>query len=804
MKKLHLVCNAHLDPVWMWDWHEGAASALSTFYAAAELADEYDYVFCHNEAILYEYVEKFAPELFARICSLVKRGKWHIMGGWYLQPDCMLPCGESFLRQIALGREYFGEKFGVCPTAAMNVDSFGHTRGLVQILRKSGFDSYLICRPMPQVFALPDLPFLWRGYDGSTVKALRISDVTTYCSGLGTAKNDILRKAECFLNEESGLALWGVGNHGGGASRKDLTDIQALMREKRNEYEIVHSTLENYFADVAPAQTVDSPLPCFVKSYSSISRIKQAHAQLENNLYACERACAAASLAGKYEYNYQAFATAERMLCAMQFHDVLSGTCTREGEQSTLQKAAHASELLRGEFLKAFHSLAKDLPAAKEGENPFVLFGFQPYAHVTVAETEILIPDALVSDTEEYKITVRQNGKEIPSQVIKELSNINYDRRKRVAYICELNPLGISRVDVTYEVAPKAPRALDDENDIVISDSVKTVRIGRRSGLMESFAVNGKEYLSGGAFAPVSFDDNADPWGWNMRSLGTNLQAFALHEGGGMFGDLRGVHVTERGDVLTEAESLFTYGDSYVRIVYKIYNDLPYADVRADVWWNERQKGLKLKIPAAFAGDYFGQTAYGTQDYPPDGSENVSQRFVGTGEREEQCLCIYGSGVYGNSKRGNDLYLTLLNGSAYCAHPIDGRPLVASDRFIEGIEQGAHTFCLRVAVNDRRDCEKRAQEFAFTPYSVNMYPHGNGNAAEGTVMLSDTRIVLSAFKRCKNGDYLLRLFNNTEERVSCTLTVDGARKKITLGAYAFETYTYNKKTLEEADSAALY
>ena len=24
MKELHLICNAHLDPVWQWDWNEGS------------------------------------------------------------------------------------------------------------------------------------------------------------------------------------------------------------------------------------------------------------------------------------------------------------------------------------------------------------------------------------------------------------------------------------------------------------------------------------------------------------------------------------------------------------------------------------------------------------------------------------------------------------------------------------------------------------------------------------------------------------------------------------------------------------
>ena len=29
MKEVHLICNAHLDPIWQWEWEEGAAAALS-------------------------------------------------------------------------------------------------------------------------------------------------------------------------------------------------------------------------------------------------------------------------------------------------------------------------------------------------------------------------------------------------------------------------------------------------------------------------------------------------------------------------------------------------------------------------------------------------------------------------------------------------------------------------------------------------------------------------------------------------------------------------------------------------------
>jgi len=107
MKKLHLVSNAHIDPVWQWEWEEGATVAISTFRTAADLCEQFDgFIFNHNEAKLYMWVEEYEPELFIRIQKLVAAKKWNIMGGWIVQPDCNLPAGESFVRQSLYGIGY--------------------------------------------------------------------------------------------------------------------------------------------------------------------------------------------------------------------------------------------------------------------------------------------------------------------------------------------------------------------------------------------------------------------------------------------------------------------------------------------------------------------------------------------------------------------------------------------------------------------------------------------------------------------------------------------------------------------------
>lgn len=808
MKRLHLICNAHLDPVWMWNFDEGMAACLATFYSAAELADEFDYIFCHNETLLYEYVERHDPALFGRIQMLVKQGKWHIMGGWYLQPDCNMPSGESFVRQILAGRDYFKEKFGVTPTTAINFDSFGHTRGLVQILRKCGYDSYLICRPTPSDMKLEHNIFNWVGYDGSRVKVCRVADDFMYCTAHSLAKKFIPMKAECWKDENAGVALWGVGNHGGGPSRVDLKDVAELIKTT-TEYEMVHSTPERFFAELDPETDDDRSFACLRGCYSSMSSIKQKHAELENKLYMTEKLCALAALNGRVTYDFAAFDKAQRDLLTVEFHDILSGTCGPDGEKSALRKADHGLELLDELFTAAFFSLTRNYPKAGAGEYPLFVFNSRPYACRTIVEAEFLIQDALVSDTEAYAVTVRKDGRVVPSQVVKELTNINYDRRKRVAFVGELNPMNVTRYDIMIGKTAKQPPKAQPSGDIVFNDGRKKIVVGRKTGLLESYIVDGKEYLAGGAFRPVVYDDNADPWGWGVVGLGSNPEpAELVQDESGVFKGLESVRVIEDGEILTEAEALFGYHDSRFRLDYKLYKGLPYIDVHMDVFWNEQQKALKIRIPTAAQGDFLAQTAYGTETYKKDGQECVVQRYIAIKD-EDRAVTLYNSGVYaasamesaenntGDNAKGVALCMTLLRGAAYCAHPIDDRPLIRTDRFIPFIEQGRRSFDFRFAVNDSRYCENLSAEFNEKPYVLNVFPHGDGNTAADGVRLDNKAIVLSAFRKSRDGRYVLRLFNNNPRGEACILNLMGYELALSFNRYEVKTVSWRDGTLTE-------
>ncbi|MBU1948968.1 MAG: alpha-mannosidase, partial [Candidatus Eisenbacteria bacterium] len=407
---LHMVCNSHIDPVWLWDWEEGAAVTLATFRTAADLCEEFgNLIFCHNEAILYKYVEEYEPALFKRIRRLVRAKQWHIMGGWYLQPDCNMPSGESFVRQILLGKRYFREKFGVDVTTAMNFDPFGHSRGLVQILAKSGYDSYIYCRPGWSDGAAPAPIFDWVGFDGSEIRAVLATAHYNSPPGGAAARTAQWIQTQSYQAhhlqdvppaspsggalQRVSLLLWGVGNHGGGPSRRDLGDLAMLIR-RSTATKVDHSTPEAFFKDHRRAYPSvprhDGDLnPWAVGCYTSMIRVKQKHRELENTLYMTEKMAAAASLQKLTEYPRSALREAGCDLAVSEFHDALPGTSIQSVEDATLRILDHGLEILSRVKARAFFALAAGQRRAREGEYPILIYNHHPYRTECVVECEL-------------------------------------------------------------------------------------------------------------------------------------------------------------------------------------------------------------------------------------------------------------------------------------------------------------------------------------------------------------------------------------------------------------------------------
>ena len=248
-KKLHMIGNAHIDPAWLWQWHEGYHEARATFRSALDRMQEYpDFTFAASQASVYEWVEESDPAMFAEIQQRVAEGRWHIVGGWWVEPDCNIPSGESFARQSLHGQRYFKEKFGKTAKAGYCIDSFGHNGMLPQILAKSGMPYYVFMRPSPHEKGLPGRIFWWESDDGSRVLAFRIP------YSYGTWGDDLRRHINIVASElkdpqNALMCFYGVGNHGGGPTKENIDSIHHLQGEPGLP-EMLFSSPEAFFNDL--------------------------------------------------------------------------------------------------------------------------------------------------------------------------------------------------------------------------------------------------------------------------------------------------------------------------------------------------------------------------------------------------------------------------------------------------------------------------------------------------------------------------------------------------------------------------
>lgn len=816
-KRLHLICNAHIDPVWQWEWEEGAAEALSTFRIAAQFCEEYDgFVFCHNEALLYQWVEEYEPALFERIRLLVEQKKWHIMGGWFLQPDCNMPSGEAFIRQISEGRKYFYKKFGVKPEVAVNVDPFGHDRGIVQIMVKCGYKGYLFMRPDGDFLTLPANEFHWKGFDGSEVTAVRIND--SYNSGKGRSTEKILEFLKDCPNNDIGFCMWGVGNHGGGPSKKDLDDITELNKKLTATGDsLIHSTPEMYINEV----TERRKLPVFDKAlrpwgigcYTSQIRIKQKYRTAENEFFLTELMASHAAANSICDYPEKELCEALYDILFIQFHDILPGTSIRPAEEMALRMLGHASELLSRIKAKLLFALSAGQPKAPDDKIPVFVYNPYPYEITTDILSEFMLWDQVWESGFMRPTLLDASGKKLPVQCEKEYSTIPLEWRKRIVFNATLAPMSINRFLCGFDLIPEKPVPTLDMvgNHFVSERGGLRVLINRNTGLIDSAIKDGVEYVMPSSFSLQVFDDNFDPWFMNGKALGTPKGEFRLltpeqtQEFCCTEAPIDAVHVIEGGEVRSVVESVFGFNGSYAVVKYILSNN---GTLRTDIRivWNEKQKLVRLNILSALSDCHaYGEQIFGTEELNDNGEENVSQKYIMLCNKNNAILAV-NNGIYGSmfDKQHSTLGLTLLRSPSYCAHPLPEKVTMPQNRFMPYIEQGERNFEFLFQFGDRKGVSQRAartaMQFNSAPFALSFYPSGEGKAPISPLKLTGDIICLTAFKRSYDGNgYIVRLFNPTEKECSADLSFFNTSKTLLFGKFEVKTLRCTECSITETD-----
>ena len=239
---------AHLDTAWLWPLAETKRKAVRTFSTTMRLMEEYpDYRFASAQAQHLDWIKELQPDLYEQVKRRIREGRFIIVGGTWIEPDCNIPSGESLVRQFLHGQRFFQKEFGFMCQEFWNPDVFGYSAALPQIMRKSGIRYFLTQKlSWNQINKPNNHTFLWEGIDGSQVLT-HFPPGDTYGSAANVA--DIVKTVNNFKEHDranESILIFGWGDGGGGPTPEMIEQIQR-MKDLDGLPRVEIRTVEDFF-----------------------------------------------------------------------------------------------------------------------------------------------------------------------------------------------------------------------------------------------------------------------------------------------------------------------------------------------------------------------------------------------------------------------------------------------------------------------------------------------------------------------------------------------------------------------------
>ena len=787
--KIHLIANAHIDPVWLWEWQEGYSETLHTCEFIAELLNEHpELTFTRSSASSYLWIEECAPDLFKKIKKLVKEKRWIISGPWWEQPDCNIPSGESFVRQSLYGKKYFREKFGIDVKVGYNPDSFGHNGNLPQILKKSGIDFYLFCRPDKTEKKLPQI-FWWEGPDGSRVLACR--PPTHYLATDEMLESTIRKVAKHFYKDlKNVVCMFGVGNHGGGPTRKSLQIIEGLKKDK-NLPTLEYSSLDKFFTSILKQNkhfpVVKDELQYHARGcYTSFSPIKRLNRLAENKILTAEIISTLLWEIKKRKYSGEKIEKAWREILFNQFHDILAGSSTPEAYKDSdrmLGKSIITSERIINE--KLWH-LSKLINTVKIEGMPVLFFNPTPFYREEVKEVSFQ-PRYNFTSTSEVDF-FNENGERVLSQSI---NDSNTTLRNYLAKI-EIPPFG-------YRIYWWRPSSEKRKNKNLIlkknymENQFVSLEVDSKTGGIKNVELkdsNWKIFKNTGAEFLV-VDDPGDAWAHNIDSFRKVAGKFKF----------RKIIKGENGECLISLRCKMKFNNSEIFQEYILYDNLPYIEVRGKINWQEKHKILKLSFPVNIEkSKAYVEMPYYCLERKPDGKENPCHRWIditGKCKGGEFGVSIINENWYGYDFDGKELRMSVLRSPVFASfkNPKD----LNSDTFYDFQSQGISEFKYLILPHKGDFKNINTPKFASffnqpTEYILPLSSKTELPPLNSFVKVSSENMVVTVLKKAEKGDALiLRLYESYGKDTKGSLEIFGKSIKIHLKKFEIKTLKLEKK-----------
>ena len=744
--------HTHIDVAWLWRLRHTREKTARSFSTVNRLMEKYpEYIFIQTQPQLYDYLKEDYPDIYEHIKRRVAEGRWEPSGAMWVECDCNLASGESIIRQILVGKNFFKKEFDYESEFLWLPDVFGYSWALPQILKKSGVNTFMTTKiSWNDTNRLPYDTFIWRGMDGSEVTThfvttTELNDVTYTYNG-ESRPYAIKGVWDNYRNKDLNrdlLISYGFGDGGGGPTREMIKYIEAaklmpgipnVETGRATEYfrKLNETIKENPYNGYLPIWDGELYLEFHRGTYTSQGYNKKMNRFMEYKLREEEMLSVFAEKLFDKPYNREEFLKAWKIVLCEQFHDILPGSSIHEVYEDSHEEYERA--------LKYIENATKAAKASfvTEKENAFTLFNQANW------ERDSIVKIPAGAETYEY---TDSEGNTLPSHRCGE---------QDLVHVKGLKPLAFTTITRTAKVENVAEEF--EENTVETAYYIVSWDDKGRSVILYDKSAD-REVIPEGKFANVIqiFEDK--PRCFDAWELESTI-------------DLKKEEIPCDGNIKRTKNELgyfihftYNYNNSKIMQTLCLYNDKRRIDFKTIVDWKESQKILKT----AFSVDIRGVFArYDVQEgnivrpitrntsWEAAKFEVVAHKWADLSETG------YGVALLNDCKYGYDIKedtmrLSLLKSATDPDYSAD---------------YGTHEFTYSLYPHKEEWYNARLEEEAFdlnSPVVVLDGASALGN--ESLIGFDAENVVLDAFKKAENEEaYVLRFHEFTGRRGRLTLT----------------------------------
>lgn len=732
--RVHAIGHAHLDLAWLWPIRETIRKGARTFASALYNFEKYpEYRFGCSQPQLFAWMKEREPALYSRIKDAVRSGRIEPQGTFWIEPDCSMPSGEAFVRQILHGARFFREEFGVVPDYCWQPDVFGYHGQLPQILKKSGHRFFMTQKlSWNAVNRFGHQSFHWEGIDGTRLPTHMLPEETY--NGPAAARSLLKIKNEYVERAVSGHALmvYGIGDGGGGP---DAEHLERLRRAPKlpGLPGVTQGTVTEFFeawsrdADKFAVWRGELYLERHQGTLTTQALVKRNNRKAEIALRELEWAAYLAATRAVAAYPAEALDRLWKEVMLYQFHDILPGSSIKRvydecnaryavilAEVETLTAERYAALVkagTRGETT-VFNSLswARREWVRWEGAWCFACVPALGMATLGVAGYEAPVARERLLENENLRVVFAADGR---------IASI-YDKRARR----EVLATGASGNDLV--VIADTGDAWDFENDL----------------------------------------SKKDVWGYLRREVSRPMlrESTARVDGPG-----------------AEVRQVWVYGKSEIRQTVRLLAGSEQVEFETEADWQEKATMLRVRFPVAVTADEarfeipFGHIRRTTREetlVEKAQIEVAALQWVDLSQADYG-VALYNDCKYGFRVKGNVIDMALIRSVPHPGAALIGKADVDGGRSPDGGkvygDLGRHVFryALRPHAGDADAAVLTAEARAFnTPLRI---VRVGGAGVDAGVKLGSPAIEVAAVKPAEDGrGWVWRLVNVTEHPVEIT------------------------------------